>query len=126
MKTIAALLLLSLSPQGGLGFANPVNVKSTASRPLFLDQSSQTSLEEDKGIVNTPIVGLSSSSLAGFITGITGFIGQGIAADDYELAELPPPYIPAIFGIVLVAGIGVLTSSLGNVMDEGKISILDN
>ena len=126
MKTIAALLLLSLSPQGGLGFANPANVKSTASRPLFLDQSSQTSLEEDKGIVNTPIVGLSSSSLAGFITGITGFIGQGIAADDYELAELPPPYIPAIFGIVLVAGIGVLTSSLGNVMDEGKISILDN
>lgn len=27
-------------------------------------------------------------------------------------------YVPAIFGVVLLAGVGVLTSSLGNVMDE--------
>jgi hypothetical protein len=27
-------------------------------------------------------------------------------------------YIPAIFGVVLLAGVGVLTGSLGDVMDE--------
>ena len=27
-------------------------------------------------------------------------------------------YIPAIFGVVLLAGVGILTSSLGDVMDE--------
>ena len=124
MKTIAALLLLFLLTQEGLGFTNPVNVRRTTSRPLFLDPSSQTSLEADEGVVRS--FGLSSSSLAGFITGITGFIGQGIAADDYELAELPPPYVPALFTLALLAGIGVLTASLGNVMDEGKLSVLQH
>jgi hypothetical protein len=27
-------------------------------------------------------------------------------------------YIPAIFGVVLLAGVGILTTSLGDVMDE--------
>jgi hypothetical protein len=35
-----------------------------------------------------------------------------------ELAELPPPYIPAIFAVVLLGGVGWFTASLGNVMDE--------
>ena len=43
-----------------------------------------------------------------------------MASDDYEIAELPPPYVPAIFGVVLLAGVGVLTASLGDVMDEGE------
>ena len=30
----------------------------------------------------------------------------------------PLRYIPAIFGVVLLAGVGILTSSLGDVMDE--------
>ncbi|GKY97627.1 hypothetical protein MPSEU_000721100 [Mayamaea pseudoterrestris] len=43
-----------------------------------------------------------------------------VAADeeDYAVAELPPPYIPVIFTLALLGGVGWLTSSLGNVMDE--------
>ena len=41
-----------------------------------------------------------------------------IAADAVELAELPPPYVPVLVGLGLLVGVGVLTSSLGNVMDE--------
>lgn len=41
-----------------------------------------------------------------------------IAADAAELAELPPPYVPVLVGLGLLVGVGVLTSSLGNVMDE--------
>ena len=41
-----------------------------------------------------------------------------IAENDMEIAELPPPYVPALFGVALLVGVGVLTGSLGNVMDE--------
>jgi len=40
------------------------------------------------------------------------------AADDLELAELPPVYVPILFAIGVLGGVGVLTASLGNVMDE--------
>jgi hypothetical protein len=52
--------------------------------------------------------------------GLCGYVSKGMAAsDDIEIAELPPPYVPALFGVALLAGVGVLTASLGNVMDEG-------
>ena len=37
-----------------------------------------------------------------------------------SFSSFVPPlrYIPAIFGVVLLAGVGILTSSLGDVMDE--------
>jgi hypothetical protein len=35
-----------------------------------------------------------------------------------ERVDLPPPYIPAIFAVGLLGGVGWFTSSLGNVMDE--------
>ena len=46
------------------------------------------------------------------------------AVDDLEMeiAELPPPYVPILFSIALVAGVGLLTASLGDVIAEGKLS----
>jgi hypothetical protein len=38
--------------------------------------------------------------------------------DEAEVAELPPPYVPVIFAFAMIGGVGWLTSSLGNVMDE--------
>lgn len=58
--------------------------------------------------------------LAGFSMG--SFLQAGAAlADEVEIAELPPPYVPALFGVVLIAGVGLLTSSLGDVMTEGSL-----
>jgi len=39
-------------------------------------------------------------------------------ADELEIAELPPVYVPILFAIGVLGGVGVLTASLGNVMDE--------
>ena len=41
--------------------------------------------------------------------------------DDMELTELPPVYVPILFAIGVLGGVGVLTASLGNVMDEGTL-----
>ena len=46
----------------------------------------------------------------------TTWIAESTA--ELEIAELPPPYVPALFGVALLVGVGVLTGSLGNVMDE--------
>mmetsp|Transcript_12426 Transcript_12426/g.35336 ORF Transcript_12426/g.35336 Transcript_12426/m.35336 type:complete len:176 (-) Transcript_12426:2140-2667(-) len=116
MKAIAAFLLLVASAQNVLAFITPVSV--TGTQPLFADPSTKASFELGEGVVNSPIQRLSASSLAGMITGITGFVGKVLAEEEYEIAELPPPYVPALFGVLLLVGVGVLTTSLGNVMDE--------
>jgi hypothetical protein len=38
--------------------------------------------------------------------------------DDVEVADLPPVYVPILFAIFILAGVGVLTSSLGDVYTE--------
>eukprot|EP00547_Thalassionema_nitzschioides_P014289 CAMPEP_0194235648 /NCGR_PEP_ID=MMETSP0158-20130606/3084_1 /TAXON_ID=33649 /ORGANISM="Thalassionema nitzschioides, Strain L26-B" /LENGTH=127 /DNA_ID=CAMNT_0038969167 /DNA_START=41 /DNA_END=424 /DNA_ORIENTATION=- len=56
-----------------------------------------------------------------FLTGVLSsqFIAKAAyAVDNLEVAELPPPYVPVAFGILVLGGVGWLTSSLGNVMDE--------
>ena len=104
MQQILSILLLALSAQNVLGFTGPNSpIRNT---PLAQEA--------------TDLASKHIASAAGFVTGAVGVIGQVVAADEYELAELPPPYVPAIFGLVLLVGVGVLTSSLGNVMDEGE------
>lgn len=59
-----------------------------------------------------------TSKVAGWVSGLCGYVARGMA-EDIEYADLPPPYVPAIFGVVLLAGVGILTASLGDVMEEG-------
>jgi hypothetical protein len=40
------------------------------------------------------------------------------AEDDYVIADLPPPWIPVAFGLGLIVGVGLLTKSLGDVIDD--------
>jgi len=54
---------------------------------------------------------------AGLFAPLAAFAESG-AEDVAEYAELPPPYVPVAFAMVLLVGVGVLTSSLGNVMQE--------
>ena len=113
MKTITSILILFVLVQEGLGFTTSRNIATSknglsVSRQLFNDPSasSQTTsaFEEtaDEGVV---IMSSSSSaiqrknglerfslpSFVGFVTGIASYAAQGIAADDYEVVELPPP-----------------------------------
>ncbi len=71
---------------------------------------------EKRGFFSSKIV----SATAGLVSGLCGYVTRGMA-EDLEYAELPPPYVPALFGVVLLAGVGILTVSLGDVMTEGKL-----
>jgi hypothetical protein len=70
---------------------------------------------EKRGFLASRVV----SKVAGLMSGLVGYVARGMA-EDVEYAELPPPYVPALFGVVLLAGVGVLTASLGDVMTEGS------
>lgn len=61
--------------------------------------------------------GLKVAAVAGM--GAFFQVGAALAAEELEIAELPPPYVPALFGVLLIVGVGVLTSSLGDVYTEG-------
>ena len=39
-------------------------------------------------------------------------------AASMDMADMPPPYIPVIFSLAIVVGVGVLQMSLGDVMAE--------
>jgi len=110
MKTIKSILILFVSVQEGLGFTTSINIASrnglSVSRQLSLDpfSSQTTSLEEvvddEQGIVmmssssiqrKNGMAHFSLPSIAGFVTGIASCAAQGIAAEDYEIVELPPP-----------------------------------
>jgi len=100
MKTILSLLLLFISVNDGLGF---VSTSFTIRDEFYFSRphtSSRTSLEvgDESTVENSALiprknrsVNISILSLAGFLTGITSYVTQGIASDDYEIAELPPP-----------------------------------
>eukprot|EP00585_Thalassiosira_rotula_P006915 CAMPEP_0196146972 /NCGR_PEP_ID=MMETSP0910-20130528/24281_1 /TAXON_ID=49265 /ORGANISM="Thalassiosira rotula, Strain GSO102" /LENGTH=161 /DNA_ID=CAMNT_0041409277 /DNA_START=39 /DNA_END=524 /DNA_ORIENTATION=+ len=71
---------------------------------------------------NSPPAGISDSLKQSLLTGCIAFLTttplSAFAADDLEIAELPPVYVPILFAIGVLGGVGVLTASLGNVMDE--------
>lgn len=45
-------------------------------------------------------------------------LAMAAAADEVEIAELPPPYVPILVAFGLFIGVGLLTQSLGDVMGE--------
>lgn len=79
---------------------------------MQIQMSSSSSNSSNSGLpMEIPAV------VTGFATGAVALV-QSVRADEIEYAELPPPYIPVIFGLALVVGVGLLTGSLGNVIDE--------
>jgi hypothetical protein len=52
---------------------------------------------------------------AGLSVGAFFEVGAALAAVKLKIAELLQPSVPLLFGVVLFAGVGVLTSSLGDV-----------
>jgi len=65
------------------------------------------------------------------ITGCTAFATtctplSAFAAEELEIESLPPVYVPILFAIGVLGGVGVLTASLGNVMDEGMSISFDH
>jgi hypothetical protein len=56
---------------------------------------------------------------AGLASAIFAFVPSAMAAaEEIEMAELPPPFVPVLFSLGLLVGVGVLTGSLGDVIDQ--------
>jgi hypothetical protein len=115
--TMKATLLAVLCLVGQACAFAPLN------KALTIPRSFQA-LEAPEEYCFTEIVsekrGILASSVTGLASGLLSFVASGLAADEYEMTELPPPYVPVGFALLLIAGVGVLTGSLGDVMTEGK------
>ena len=84
--------------------------EETFSSTVAIDQSA-----------NKKHTSLQQSLLAGCITFITCTPLAAFAAtavEELEIEELPPVYVPILFAIVIIGGVGVLTASLGDVYTE--------
>jgi hypothetical protein len=116
MTRVALLLLMILGVVSSFQTPNP---KSQILTPTTKIATSTPSYHPfpfvSNDIQNLP---RSISQWAVVAGGLVSGAGSAMAADDLEIAELPPPYVPALLAVGLLAGIAVLTGSLGNVMDE--------
>jgi hypothetical protein len=99
--------------RSGVAFARPSKSSSSSDDDDQQQQGLVDVLSEQRGVW--------APTVAGLVSGLGGFVAQGMATDELVIEELPPPYVPALFGVLLLVGVGALTASLGNVMDEGKL-----
>lgn len=113
MRTLSLVLLLLCSlgsafvPTGGPPVTSLVVYCSKQQSPSIISsprQSQQTIVASGFGLLTTATALLVPAA--------------SVAATEVELADLPPAWIPAAFGVALIVGVGVLTSSLGDVIDE--------
>ena len=60
-----------------------------------------------------------AAAIAGVLS--SQLLVEAARAADYEVADLPPTYVPVAFGVILLGGVGWLTSSLGDIMTEESL-----
>ena len=117
---------LTFTAHSRSAFHSSAVVDTTGSSPttLFLQKNDNDAESSLQTMVKRRGFGI--SFLAGLFTGLASYVTRGMAAaDDMEYAELPPVYVPVVFGVALLVGVGVLTSTLGDVMDEGMLCMKD-
>ena len=126
----AACVSFSVAPACAFSFSPSISTTAVTAPqtqevdPFNLDSNHEL-LDATQGMITTTDTSSVSSGdtirqslLAGCMTFLTTTPLAAMAADDLELEELPPVYVPILFAILVLGGVGVLTASLGNVMDE--------
>ncbi|KAL9180445.1 hypothetical protein ACHAXT_008415 [Thalassiosira profunda] len=106
---------IARSPQSA---TSTKKIPQTAQAPL--PSNDEETLTQMAAATETGEKGIQQSLLAGCMTFLTTTPLSAFAEsiDDMEIAELPPVYVPVIFGILVIGGVGVLTASLGDVYTE--------
>lgn len=83
--------------------------------PLFLSPIELSSADDSQASRYST----ASVAAAGLASAIFAFVPTVMAVtEEVELAELPPPFVPVLFSVGLLVGVGVLTGSLGDVIDQ--------
>uniref|UniRef100_A0A7S0GFK0 Uncharacterized protein n=1 Tax=Proboscia inermis TaxID=420281 RepID=A0A7S0GFK0_9STRA len=114
---------LSFKPVEYIKSPQTVQLTSTRKSGLVGEQSTvrHFSLTDSSQKLISPVAAL------GTLTGFLGYTAAALAESSVTLeeAELPPPYVPVAFAIFLVASVGLLTFSLGDVIaDEAGLGNL--
>ena len=64
-------------------------------------------------------------ALSGLMSGLSVATSNALAVTsdlpEGELVDLPPPFVPVLLAVVILGGVGVLTSSLGDVISDGTL-----
>ena len=91
--------------------------------PIRMDQLSSRKNGSSSRALYTGMTGMTTGWLSWTSNALADYYTDG-ASDDLEIESLPPPYVPIIFAIVIIGGVGLLTSSLGDVMyDEASLGM---
>lgn len=120
---ICSLLRSTSAFSLGKALTNRHNNDFSVKKQVLQTQPSIISIEEEQqnpravGEIEDSSSGLKQSLLAGCVTFLSTTPFAAFA-DDLEVTELPPPYVPVVFGILVIGGVGVLTASLGDVYTE--------
>jgi hypothetical protein len=109
------LQTFAFSPARSICEAKPGNSLAAETKSFLLDEEINSAVEKKYCGRKVTVSAVSISA------GILSLSQIVLAADDeveIEIADLPPPFVPVLFGLCLLVGVGLLTSSLGNVIDE--------
>eukprot|EP00554_Chaetoceros_debilis_P015106 CAMPEP_0194119234 /NCGR_PEP_ID=MMETSP0150-20130528/38516_1 /TAXON_ID=122233 /ORGANISM="Chaetoceros debilis, Strain MM31A-1" /LENGTH=136 /DNA_ID=CAMNT_0038810867 /DNA_START=50 /DNA_END=460 /DNA_ORIENTATION=- len=95
-----------------LSTASSFSIKSIATKgaPVLNDQSITKALSSTSATLSAAAIGVMTSNPSTAVAYET--------MEDLEIAELPPVWVPILFAIVIIGGVGLLTFSLGDVMNE--------
>jgi hypothetical protein len=116
-STSAFSLGKALTNRHNNDFSVKKQVLQTQPSIISIEEEQQNPLAVGVGKIADSSSGLKQSLLAGCITFLSTTPFAAFA-DDLEVTELPPPYVPVVFGILVIGGVGVLTASLGDVYTE--------
>jgi hypothetical protein len=93
---------------------------TSASESEFSDAFME-SLSEGPNVDDGKILATSMKCVTSLAAGLSFFASQALAdVPGGEMVDLPPPYVPVLFAVVILGGVGFLTSSLGDVISDGK------
>ena len=113
------ILLLCLICNKASSFS-PVLTRTTLSK--IADSKMVSSTDESslsfitkKSFTSTLTTAVATFSCAPLSLALDDFYS---GSQDIEVADLPSPYVPVLFGFALLGGVALLTGSLGDVMTE--------
>ena len=130
----ATVFLLIAFMQQAFSFHHPQLVKSSFKSYTKNNNLSVLQATNDNQQVTTTPEFLNRSNIASnsistvlgglFINSFGSIAAFAEEMDDVEISDLPPPYVPLLFSVFLLGGVGLLTNSLGDVISEGKFYII--
>jgi glycerol uptake facilitator-like aquaporin len=108
------ILLLCMICQQASSFTPLLSSKPAAKIVPSTEQSSLSFLNK-KTVTGTLSAAVATFSLVPSALALDDFYS---GSQDIEVADLPSPYVPVLFGFALLGGVALLTGSLGDVMTE--------